>query len=170
MNEFIAFIHDQVERSSSLLHVNIIRLNGVVESEIRDFKLRLVVIFCVVLWRKDLGDELTNQHPQSLFANRLVTLDLLLLNGLGWLRPNTAVGIRGQIPISGISFRLIGERNNNCPPPPLFFCRTQFAALSLRYTRSPWPHLLQKPNGVLSQFASVGRWRGLKDFVNLPGV
>ena len=110
MNKFVAFVHDQVERSSSLLHVNIIRLNGVVESEIRDFKLRLVVIFCVVLWRKDLGDELTNQHPQSLFANRLVTLDLLLLNGLGWLRPNTAVGIRGQIPISGISFRLIAKK------------------------------------------------------------
>ena len=27
-----------------------------------------------------------------------------------------------------------------------------------------------KPNGVSSQFASEGRWRGLKDFINLPGV
>ncbi len=27
-----------------------------------------------------------------------------------------------------------------------------------------------KPYGVLSQFTAVGRWRGLKEFINLPGV
>ena len=27
-----------------------------------------------------------------------------------------------------------------------------------------------KPYGVLSQFTPEGRWRGLKDFINLPGV
>jgi 23S rRNA pseudouridine2457 synthase len=27
-----------------------------------------------------------------------------------------------------------------------------------------------KPYGVLSQFTSEGRWRGLKDFIDLPGV
>ena len=27
-----------------------------------------------------------------------------------------------------------------------------------------------KPYGVLSQFTPEGRWRGLKDFINLPGI
>ena len=27
-----------------------------------------------------------------------------------------------------------------------------------------------KPYGVLSQFTPEGRWRGLKDFIDLPGV
>ena len=27
-----------------------------------------------------------------------------------------------------------------------------------------------KPYGVLSQFTAEGRWRGLKDFIDLPGV
>ena len=27
-----------------------------------------------------------------------------------------------------------------------------------------------KPYGVLSQFTAEGRWRGLKDFINIPGV
>ena len=33
-------------------------------------------------------------------------------------------------------------------------------------------HLLRfnKPYGVLSQFTPEGRWRGLKDFIDLPGV
>lgn len=30
--------------------------------------------------------------------------------------------------------------------------------------------LLNKPYGVLSQFTPEGRWRGLKDFIDLPGV
>lgn len=30
--------------------------------------------------------------------------------------------------------------------------------------------LFNKPYGVLSQFTSEGRWRGLKDFIDLPGV
>ena len=29
---------------------------------------------------------------------------------------------------------------------------------------------MNKPYGVLSQFTAEGRWRGLKDFINLPGV
>ncbi|AVS74791.1 pseudouridine synthase, partial [Paracidovorax cattleyae] len=34
------------------------------------------------------------------------------------------------------------------------------------------PRLLRfhKPYGVLSQFTPEGRWRGLKDFIDLPGV
>ena len=34
------------------------------------------------------------------------------------------------------------------------------------------PHLIlfNKPYGVLSQFTPEGRWRGLKDFIDLPGV
>ena len=33
-------------------------------------------------------------------------------------------------------------------------------------------HLIcfNKPYGVLSQFTAEGRWRGLKDFINIPGV
>ncbi|RYF64777.1 MAG: pseudouridine synthase, partial [Comamonadaceae bacterium] len=34
------------------------------------------------------------------------------------------------------------------------------------------PRLIRfnKPYGVLSQFTPEGRWRGLKDFIELPGV
>lgn len=34
------------------------------------------------------------------------------------------------------------------------------------------PHLIcfNKPYGVLSQFTAEGRWRGLKDFINIPDV
>ncbi|MES2414853.1 MAG: pseudouridine synthase [Pseudomonadota bacterium] len=34
------------------------------------------------------------------------------------------------------------------------------------------PHILcfNKPYGVLSQFTDEGRWRGLKDFIGMPGV
>ena len=37
---------------------------------------------------------------------------------------------------------------------------------------SPEPRLLcfNKPYGVLSQFTDEGRWRGLKDFIDVPGV
>jgi 23S rRNA pseudouridine2457 synthase len=37
---------------------------------------------------------------------------------------------------------------------------------------SPPPRLIcfNKPYGVLSQFTPEGRWRGLKDFIDLPGV
>lgn len=37
---------------------------------------------------------------------------------------------------------------------------------------SPHPRLIRfnKPYGVLSQFTPEGRWRGLKDFIELPGV
>jgi 23S rRNA pseudouridine2457 synthase len=36
----------------------------------------------------------------------------------------------------------------------------------------PVPRLicLNKPYGVLSQFTAEGRWRGLKDFIDIPGV
>jgi len=36
----------------------------------------------------------------------------------------------------------------------------------------PHPQLLRfnKPYGVLSQFTPEGRWRGLKDFIDLPGI
>ena len=36
----------------------------------------------------------------------------------------------------------------------------------------PLPELIcfNKPYGVLSQFTPEGRWRGLKDFIDLPGV
>lgn len=36
-----------------------------------------------------------------------------------------------------------------------------------------WPYSLlrfNKPYGVLSQFTPEGRWRGLKDFITIPGV
>ena len=36
--------------------------------------------------------------------------------------------------------------------------------------RSPRLILFNKPWGVLSQFTPEGRWRGLKDFINIPGV
>ena len=37
---------------------------------------------------------------------------------------------------------------------------------------TPAPRLIcfNKPYGVLSQFTPEGRWRGLKDFIDLPGV
>ena len=37
---------------------------------------------------------------------------------------------------------------------------------------APPPRLIRfhKPYGVLSQFTPEGRWRGLKDFIDLPGV
>jgi 23S rRNA pseudouridine2457 synthase len=37
---------------------------------------------------------------------------------------------------------------------------------------SPAPRLIcfNKPYGVLSQFTAEGRWRGLKDFIDAPGV
>jgi 23S rRNA pseudouridine2457 synthase len=39
-------------------------------------------------------------------------------------------------------------------------------------THSAAPRLIRfnKPYGVLSQFTPEGRWRGLKDFIDLPGV
>ena len=39
-------------------------------------------------------------------------------------------------------------------------------------TRPATPRLIRfnKPYGVLSQFTPEGRWRGLKDFIDLPGV
>ncbi|MES2190143.1 MAG: pseudouridine synthase [Pseudomonadota bacterium] len=38
--------------------------------------------------------------------------------------------------------------------------------------KQPIPHLIcfNKPYGVLSQFTAEGRWRGLKDFINIPDV
>ena len=30
--------------------------------------------------------------------------------------------------------------------------------------------LFNKPHGVLSQFTPEGRWRGLKDFIDIAGV
>jgi 23S rRNA pseudouridine2457 synthase len=40
------------------------------------------------------------------------------------------------------------------------------------YLKPTIPHLIcfNKPYGVLSQFTPEGRWRGLKDFIALPGV
>jgi 23S rRNA pseudouridine2457 synthase len=39
-------------------------------------------------------------------------------------------------------------------------------------TTAPAPRLIRfnKPYGVLSQFTPEGRWQGLKDFIDLPGV
>ena len=37
-------------------------------------------------------------------------------------------------------------------------------------TQLPKLILFNKPYGVLSQFTPEGRWRGLKDFIDLPGV
>ena len=39
-------------------------------------------------------------------------------------------------------------------------------------TRFTAPRLIcfNKPYGVLSQFTAEGRWRGLKDFIDIPGV
>jgi len=37
-------------------------------------------------------------------------------------------------------------------------------------TQPPTLILFNKPYGVLSQFTPEGRWRGLKDFIDLPGV
>jgi 23S rRNA pseudouridine2457 synthase len=39
-------------------------------------------------------------------------------------------------------------------------------------TTAPVSHLVRfnKPYGVLSQFTPEGRWQGLKDFIDLPGV
>jgi 23S rRNA pseudouridine2457 synthase len=39
-------------------------------------------------------------------------------------------------------------------------------------TTAPTPRLIRfnKPYGVLSQFTPEGRWQGLKDFIDLPGV
>lgn len=44
--------------------------------------------------------------------------------------------------------------------------------LSLPAQRTATPRLLHfnKPYGVLSQFTPEGRWRGLKDFIDVPGV
>ncbi|MES1978827.1 MAG: pseudouridine synthase [Pseudomonadota bacterium] len=40
------------------------------------------------------------------------------------------------------------------------------------HLNSPFPHLIcfNKPYGVLSQFTAEGRWRGLKDFIDIPNV
>jgi 23S rRNA pseudouridine2457 synthase len=37
-------------------------------------------------------------------------------------------------------------------------------------TQTPMLIRFNKPYGVLSQFGAEGRWRGLKDFIDLPGV
>lgn len=46
------------------------------------------------------------------------------------------------------------------------------SAPSSSSSSSPHPRLIRfnKPYGVLSQFTPEGRWRGLKDFIELPGV
>lgn len=44
-------------------------------------------------------------------------------------------------------------------------------AMSTSLERTPAQLVLfNKPYGVLSQFTPEGRWRGLKDFIDLPGV
>jgi 23S rRNA pseudouridine2457 synthase len=46
-----------------------------------------------------------------------------------------------------------------------------FAAMSFYHPCSAARLILfNKPYGVLSQFTPEGRWRGLKDFIDLPGV
>ena len=46
-----------------------------------------------------------------------------------------------------------------------------FAAMNFHHPCSTAQLILfNKPYGVLSQFTPEGRWRGLKDFIDLPGV
>ena len=40
----------------------------------------------------------------------------------------------------------------------------------MSYAFAPRLILFNKPYGVLSQFTPEGRWRGLKDFIDIPGV
>ncbi|MCZ2497565.1 pseudouridine synthase [Xylophilus sp. Kf1] len=42
--------------------------------------------------------------------------------------------------------------------------------MTLRAPPSPRLVCFNKPYGVLSQFTAEGRWQGLKDFIDLPGV
>ena len=42
--------------------------------------------------------------------------------------------------------------------------------MALTEHRSPRLILFNKPYGVLSQFTPEGRWQGLKDYIDLPGV
>ena len=44
--------------------------------------------------------------------------------------------------------------------------------MNARPVNAPTSRLIRfnKPYGVLSQFTAEGRWRGLKDFIDLPGV
>lgn len=54
------------------------------------------------------------------------------------------------------------RRDHRTPPPPVRPAGSERKpARLLRF---------HKPYGVLSQFTPEGRWRGLKDFIDLPGV
>ncbi|RYX97319.1 MAG: pseudouridine synthase [Comamonadaceae bacterium] len=44
------------------------------------------------------------------------------------------------------------------------------AAVDAFTTRAPALVLFNKPYGVLSQFTPEGRWQGLKDFIDIPGI
>ena len=44
------------------------------------------------------------------------------------------------------------------------------SSAAMNVSRSSRLILFNKPYGVLSQFTPEGRWRGLKDFIDLPGV
>lgn len=73
------------------------------------------------------------------------------------------------------------RRDHRTPPPPrpsrpAGAGRGPGALALPRAVREPLPGVLprllrfHKPYGVLSQFTPEGRWRGLKDFIDLPGV
>ena len=66
----------------------------------------------------------------------------------------------GQAPAQPLR-RLNENQGPRCP----FF-------IACRMPAHPAPDLIcfNKPYGVLSQFTPEGRWRGLKDFIDLPGV
>ena len=78
--------------------------------------------------------------------------------------------IRYQIPNSGISFQLIAKKITTVHRHPRFFAESNLQPYPLATPSVPDLICFNKPNGVLSQFASEGLWRGLKDFINLRGV
>jgi len=74
------------------------------------------------------------------------------------------------MPISGISFQLIAQKLTTVHLHSRFFAEPNLQPCPLATPAVRGLICFNKPNGVLSQFASEGRWRGLRDFINLPGV
>lgn len=63
-------------------------------------------------------------------------------------------GIRSQIPVSGVSFRSIAKNNYHSPPAPDFSHNPDLPLHPLITPTVPGLICFNKPNGVLSQFAS----------------